>query len=207
MTDRPLIHIVDDEEAIRKSTAFMLSAAGYEVESWASGTDFLAHVGTRRPGVVLLDVRMPDMDGLEVQHALGERRLVLPILVITGHGDVSIAVRAMKAGAIDFIEKPFEKALLLRAIATAIARLDDAATRQADTEIARQRIASLTPREIDVVNGVARGLSNKMIAHDLGISPRTVEIHRANLMSKLAVRSLAEALRIAFAAGIGAKPE
>lgn len=203
MSDKRLIHIVDDEEAIRRSAGFMLKAAGFAVETWPSGVAFLEDVRDAAIGCILLDVRMPGMDGLEVQHALNERGVGMPVIVLTGHGDIAIAVRAMKAGAVDFIEKPFEKAVLLAAIDTAFARLnaaDGKSARKADADIA---VAGLTEREREVLDGLARGLPNKTIAYDLGISPRTVEVHRANLMAKLEVRSLSDALRIAFAAGMG----
>jgi two-component system response regulator FixJ len=138
-----------------------------------------------------------------VQKALAERGVAMPIVIMTGHGDVAIAVQAMKAGAVDFLEKPFEKSALLKAIEDAFARLaaaDTASARAAEADVA---LAALTPRERDVLEGLARGLPNKTIAYDLEISPRTVEVHRANLMSKLGVRSLSDALRIAFAAGLG----
>jgi two-component system response regulator FixJ len=203
MSDKRLIHIIDDEEAIRRSAGFMLKAAGFAVETWPSGVAFLKDVRDAAVGCILLDVRMPEMDGLAVQQALNERGVPMPVIVLTGHGDVAIAVRAMKAGAVDFIEKPFEKAVLLAAIETAFARLGDAeakSTRRADAEVA---IAALTEREREVLDGLARGLPNKTIAYDLGISPRTVEVHRANVMAKLEVRSLSDALRIAFSAGMG----
>jgi two-component system response regulator FixJ len=146
---------------------------------------------------------MPEMDGLEVQQALLTNGITMPVIVLTGHGDISIAVRAMKAGAVDFIEKPFEKAILLEAIEVAFDRLGDREARASRAEDARTAIASLTAREQDVLDGLAQGLPNKTIAYDLGISPRTVEVHRANVMTKLGVRSLSEALRIAFAAGLG----
>lgn len=202
MDDKRLIHIVDDEDAIRRSASFMLKTSGFAVTTWASGVDFLKNIRTLEPGCILLDVRMPEMDGLEVQQALTERGVALPVIVLTGHGDVSIAVRAMKAGAVDFIEKPFEKAVLLEAIEAGFARLRDASARAANATEAEVLIAALTPREQDVLKGLAHGFPNKTIAHDLGISPRTVEVHRANLMTKLKVRSLSEALRIAFAAGL-----
>jgi len=145
---------------------------------------------------------MPDMDGLEVQRAMTDRGIAMPVVVLTGHGDVSIAVQAMKAGAVDFIEKPFEKAVLLTAITSAFERLDDADDRVSRAETAAVAIAALTGREQEVLQGLAQGLPNKSIAFDLGISPRTVEVHRANLMAKLRVKSLSEALRIAFAAGL-----
>jgi two-component system response regulator FixJ len=204
MADRRLIHIVDDEEAIRRSASFMLKTSGFDVETWPSGVAFLKEARQVAHGCVLLDVRMPEMDGLEVQQALLDRGIALPVIVLTGHGDISIAVRAMKAGAVDFLEKPFEKARLLDAIEAAFALLEDEAGRADRAQDAAVVIASLTAREQDVLKGLAKGLPNKTIAYDLGISSRTVEVHRANLMSKLKVRSLSEALRIAFAAGLGA---
>ena len=203
MTERRMIHIVDDEDAIRRSASFMLKTSGFDVQTWASGVAFLKDVRTVQAGCILLDVRMPEMDGLEVQQALTAGGVAMPVIVLTGHGDVSIAVRAMKAGAVDFIEKPFEKATLLGAIEAGFAQLDDKAGRAARAQDAATAIAGLTDRERDVLEGLAQGLPNKTIAYDLGISPRTVEVHRANLMTKLSVRSLSDALRLAFAAGLG----
>jgi Response regulator len=203
MTDRKLIHIVDDEDAIRRSASFMLKTSGYAVETWSSGAAFLKDVRHAEHGCVLLDVRMPEIDGLEVQKILVERGVTMPVIILTGHGDVSIAVRAMKMGAVEFIEKPFEKAVLVGAIEAAFERIaaaDGASARAADAQMI---LGALTPRERDVLEGLAQGLPNKTIAYDLGISPRTVEVHRANLMTKLDVRSLSDALRIAFAAGMG----
>ncbi|KQX23575.1 MULTISPECIES: response regulator transcription factor [unclassified Sphingomonas] len=203
MIDKRLVHIVDDEDAIRRSTGFMLKTSGFAVETWPSGVAFLKEVRHAAEGCVLLDVRMPEMDGLEVQQAMIERGITMPVIILTGHGDVTIAVRAMKAGAVDFLEKPFEKATLLSSIETAFQRIaasDEIAVRASE---ARTLLGVLTPRERDVLEGLAQGLPNKTIAYDLGISPRTVEVHRANLMSKLDVRSLSDALRIAFAAGMG----
>lgn len=203
MADRRLIHIVDDEEAIRRSASFMLKTSGFNVETWASGVAFLKEARHAAPGCVLLDVRMPEMDGLEVQQQLAERGIAMPVVVLTGHGDISIAVRAMKAGAVDFLEKPFEKARLLDAIEAAFERLENRAGRAERAQDAATAIAALTAREREVLEGLAKGLPNKTIAYDLGISSRTVEVHRANVMSKLDVRSLSEALRIAFSAGLG----
>jgi two-component system response regulator FixJ len=203
MADRRQIHIIDDEEAIRRSASFMLKTSGFAVETWDSGVAFLKEVRHAPMGAILLDVRMPEMDGLEVQEALNERGVTMPVIVLTGHGDVSIAVRAMKAGAVDFIEKPFEKAVLLTAIEAAFARIENADEEAARAEKAAVIIQGLTARERDVLEGLAQGLPNKTIAYDLDISPRTVEVHRANLMTKLGVRSLSDALRIAFAAGLG----
>ncbi len=203
MNDSKLVHIVDDEEAIRRSAGFMLKTSGFAVQTWGSGTEFLREVRHLPHGCILLDVRMPDIDGLGVQARLAEQGVTMPVVIMTGHGDISIAVRAMKAGAVDFIEKPFEKATLLAAIGDAFARIaaaGHASVRAADAEVI---LAALTPRERDVLEGLVRGLPNKTIAYDLDISPRTVEVHRANLMTKLGVRSLSDALRIAFAAGLG----
>ena len=203
MADKKLVHIVDDEDAIRRSASFMLKTSGHAVQTWASGTEFLKEVRELEMGCVLLDVRMPGMDGLTVQRTLAQRGIAMPVIILTGHGDIAIAVQAMKAGAVDFIEKPFERERLLAAIEAAYDRIrnaDTSAGRAAEAEIL---IAGLTSREQDVLRGLAEGLPNKTIAYDLGISPRTVEVYRANLMSKLNVRSLSEALRIAFAAGLG----
>jgi len=198
-----IVHLVDDDEAIRRSASFMLRTSGYLVKTYASGVELLALGKEVQPGCILLDVRMPEMDGLEVQRALKERGVLLPVIVMTGHGDVNVAVQAMKAGAVDFIEKPFEKAVLLSAIEEGLARIEQAGRRHARADEAKVRLEALTPREADVLQGLVRGHPNKTIAYDLGISPRTVEIHRANLMTKLGVASLSEALRIAFAAGMG----
>lgn len=198
--DLPLVHLVDDDGAVRRSAGFMLKTSGYQVRSYESGVELLKSAGELSQGCILLDIRMPGMDGLEVQQALKNKGVTLPVIIMTGHGDVTLAVRAMKAGAVDFIEKPFEKATLLGAIEQGVKRLREVeAGRDLATE-ATVRLQALTPREREVIDGLAKGLPNKTIAYDLGISPRTVEIHRANLMTKLGVRSLSEALRIAFAA-------
>jgi len=195
-----LVHLVDDDAAIRRSVGFMLKTSGHRVERYESGADLLKSSASLSEGCILLDIRMPGMDGLEVQQALQDKGIGLPVIIMTGHGDVSLAVKAMKAGAVDFIEKPFEKQALLASLDEGFDRLsrkEATGERQRDAEL---RLQGLTARERDVLDGLAQGLPNKTIGYDLGISPRTVEIHRANLMSKLGVRSLSEALRIAFAA-------
>ncbi len=207
MSDTRNVYVVDDDDAIRRSVSFMLRTSGYSVRVYAAGTAFLREAKTVAPGCVLLDVRMPEMDGLEVQRRLTERGVDLPVVVLTGHGDVAIAVEAMKGGAIDFIEKPFEKAQLIAALDIAFARLSVRDAAHASQEDARVRIAALTPREQDVLRGLVRGHPNKTIGYDLGISPRTVEVHRANLMTKLGVHSLSDALRLAFAAGLSSQPD
>lgn len=206
MSDNKLIHLVDDDEAIRKSASFMLKTSGFQVKTFESGLELLKDASRLEAGCILLDIRMPGMDGLEVQQALREKGVSLPVIIMTGHGDVGLAVQAMKAGAIDFIEKPFEKAVLLAAIDQAFERLRRSETNRDLAENALVRIRSLTARERDVLDGLAKGLPNKTIAYDLKISPRTVEIHRANLMSKLGAKSLSEALRIAFAAEASKDP-
>ena len=201
MTSGRCVYLVDDDDAIRRSASFMLKTSGLTVAAFASGVDFLKAVRGLGPGCVLLDVRMPDIDGLAVQAELKARGIALPVIVMTGHGDVTVAVAAMKAGAVDFLEKPFEKSELLAALDDGFARIDHSGHRAERSALAVIRLEALTPRECDVLHGLVNGLPNKTIGYDLGISPRTVEIHRAHLMTKLEVRSLAEALRIAFAAG------
>lgn len=199
-SEAKLVHVVDDDAAVRRSVAFMLKTSGHQVESYESGVELLKNSGRLEDGCILLDIRMPGMDGLEVQQALQDAGVGLPVIIMTGHGDVGLAVKAMKAGAVDFIEKPFEKAVLLSAIEHGVERLRKSAANLDRADEAAVKLQALTRREREVLDGLAKGLPNKTIAYDLGISPRTVEIHRANVMSKLGVRSLSEALRIAFAA-------
>jgi len=200
MNTSRLIHLVDDDEAIRHSASFMLRHAGFRVKTYTDGVAFLAQVAGAETGCILLDVQMPGMDGLEVQEALNQRGIMMPVIVLTGHGDVAVAVRAMKAGAVDFVEKPYAKQMLVDALTRAFERLE--ARRQGDVlaDEARGRIERLTDRERDVLVGLVAGHTNKIIAETLDISPRTVEIHRANLMEKLEAPSLSTVLRIAFAA-------
>ncbi|WP_030539933.1 response regulator FixJ [Sphingobium sp. DC-2] len=202
MSEAYPIYVVDDDDAIRRSLSFMLRTSGYAVRLFEGGAAFLKEAAGLEPGCVLLDVRMPDIDGLEVHRELRARGIMLPVVIMTGHGHIDMAVAAMKAGASDFIEKPFEKAALLGCIEAArkLLMADRGATARAND--ARARLNILTEREREVLDGLVEGLPNKTIAFDLGISPRTVEIHRANLMQKLEVKSLAEALRIAFHAGL-----
>ena len=201
------VHLVDDDESIRRSVSFMLRTSGYLVKTYASGVEFLADAKSAAAGCILLDVQMPEVNGLEVQMRLREQGILFPVIVMTAHGDVAVSVQAMKAGAVDFIEKPFEKAVLLGAIEDGFSRLEQTGRRHARAEEARVRLDVLTPRERDVMKGLVRGHPNKTIGYDLDISPRTVEIHRANLMTKLGVTSLSDALRIAFAAGLGDEGE
>ena len=198
------IYVVDDDDAIRRSLSFMLKTSGYAVRLFDGGHEFLKEAAALPAGCVLLDVRMPDIDGMAVQSDLRTHGVMLPVVIMTGHGDIDMAVAAMKAGASDFIEKPFEKAALISCIEAAHRQSIAARGASARAQEAQARLNVLTDRERDVLNGLVDGLPNKSIAYDLGISPRTVEIHRANLMQKLEVRSLAEALRNAIHAVEGA---
>jgi len=198
-----MVHIIEDEDSIRRALSFMLKRAGFGVTAWASGKAFLDQLRRVREGCILLDIRMPDMDGLEVQQALKDAGCALPVIILSGHGDISMAVQVMKAGAIDFLEKSFERGALLSAIDLAFGRIEQADQVDAQMADASLKIASLTTREQEILDGLALGLPNKTIAYDLGISARTVEVHRHNLMMKLQVKSFPEALRIAFAAGMG----
>lgn len=203
MSTKRLVHIIDDEEAIRRSVGFMLRTSGFSVETWSGGGPFLKDVRHVEEGCILLDIRMPDMDGLVVQQTLNERGITMPVIIMTGHGDVPVAVGAMKSGAIDFLQKPFEKSVMLSAIEAAFEKIAAADGKTAREAAAHVLLGVLTPREREVLEGLAQGLPNKSIAYDLGISSRTVEVHRANLMAKLDVNNLSDTLRIAFAAGFG----
>jgi two-component system response regulator FixJ len=199
-SEERIVHLVDDDASVRRSVGFMLKTSGHQVQTYESGAELLKSSSQLERGCILLDIRMPGMDGLEVQQALQEKGVGLPVIIMTGHGDVGLAVRAMKAGAVDFIEKPFEKMALLSSLEEGFRRISQREVTGGRKKDAEVKLQALTPRERDVLEGLAHGLPNKTIAFDLGISPRTVEIHRANLMTKLGVRSLSEALRIAFAA-------
>ncbi|HAE94364.1 MULTISPECIES: response regulator transcription factor [Hyphomonas] len=197
------IFLVDDDEAIRHSASFMLRHAGYTVKTFPDGMTFLDAYAPNDSACILLDVRMPGMDGLAVQQALSERGNKMPIIVLTGHGDVSVAVQAMKNGAIEFLEKPYEKKALLEAIENGFNRIADHAAEADQRSEAVAKLTRLTGRESEVLDCLVDGMTNKAIAETLSISPRTVEIHRANLMEKLEADSLSAALRIAFTADRG----
>lgn len=206
MTETARIFIVDDDEAIRDSLQLLLQSAGFaHTVSYASAREFLDNAAPRQGDCLLLDVRMPDMDGLELQEELNRRDMRLPVIVMTGHGDVPIAVRAMKAGASDFIEKPFSDELLLDCVHRAREIAAEATRESEEVGETNRRLATLTPREREVLDGMIAGRPNTVIAHDLGISPRTVEIHRARVMGKMQAQSLSALVRMAVAAGIEAK--
>jgi two-component system response regulator FixJ len=200
MADRHVVFVVDDDEAVRDSLKILLSAAGYLAELHASARGFLERNGDASKGCLLADIRMPDMDGLELQEELLRRKTGLPVIIMTGHGDVPLAVRAMKAGAVDFLEKPFNRAQLLASIEKALQRSDTAIVSSAEAETARKRIVELTARERDVFDLLVAGHQSKGIASKLSISPRTVQVHRGRVMHKLNVQSLQDLVRLAMAA-------
>lgn len=191
-----VVHIVDDEETVRTSLAFLLDTAGFAVRTHASAQAFLDLASGIRNGCLVTDLRMPEIDGVELLRRLNESGSMLPAIVVTGHGDVQMAVEAMKNGAMDFIEKPFNDQTIIDSIRRAV----DRAASQVDAELAqariRERLSSLSDRERQVLRGVVEGQANKTIAFDLGISPRTVEVYRAGLMSKMQAKSLAELVRM-----------
>jgi two-component system response regulator FixJ len=198
----PCIYIVDDDEAVRDSLAVLLDAKGYTVRTFPEAAAFLDTAASLRPGCVIADVRMPGMDGLELQQQLIERALRFPLIVITGHGDVPLAVRAMKAGAVDFIQKPFASEVILASIAAASARIAEKTEPSQFAVTAAAKVSLLTPREREVLQGLVDGLPNRSVAYDPAISPRTVEIHRARIMEKMGARSFSELVRISLAAGV-----
>jgi len=196
-----IVHVIDDDDAVRASLAFLLKSAGHSSRTYESAVAFLRSLDTAEPGCIVTDIRMPEMSGLDLVQRLKERGAPHPVIVITGHGDVPLAVEAMKAGVVDFLEKPFEDEALLGAIGAALK--SDVAAAHALEERRRfeTMLETLSPREKDVLEGVLAGKQNKVIAHDLGISPRTVEVYRAHVMTKTSARSLSELVRMALLAG------
>jgi two-component system response regulator FixJ len=201
MVDEPTVHIVDDDEAVRDSLAFLLSTEGLEVRTYESALQLLDGARALAPGCIVTDVRMPGMSGLDLVRRLKELSIAIPIVVMTGHGDVPLAVEAMKAGVTDFIEKPFDDDAMICAVRAAL----EAATQakgeaDASTVAIRRRLEALSVREREVLDGLVEGKPNKVIAYELGISPRTVEVYRANVMTKLEAGSLSEVVRMALLA-------
>jgi two-component system, LuxR family, response regulator FixJ len=198
------IFIVDDDADVRDSLRALLESAGFDVEDFDSAMGFLAAISPGRGACLVADIRMPDMDGLALQEELVRRQANLPVIIVTGHGDVPLAVRAMKAGAIDFIEKPYDDELLLSSVRRASELVLSQRAQSSTAKEAETRVASLTSREREVLEHLVAGQPNKVIAHELGISPRTVEIHRAHLMEKMQARSLSDLVRLALTAGVQA---
>jgi two-component system response regulator FixJ len=201
MAASQVVHVIDDDADVRQSLAFLLSTAGLAVRVHESAVAFLEVVADVQGGCVVTDIRMPQIDGLELQRRLRARGSSLPVIVMTGHGDVSLAVEAMKAGAVDFIEKPFDDDVLLAAIRTALSRHAEDSEREARKAMIQDRLKALSEREREVLEGLVAGKANKVIAHDLGISPRTVEVYRANVMTKMQADSLSELVRMALVEG------
>ncbi len=199
MTVKRIVHVVDDDAAVRRALVRLLRSEGLEVVAYQTGQAVLNAAPSLSSGCILLDLQMPGMDGLELLARLGELGIELPVIVVTGHGDVPTAVRAMKAGAVDFIEKPIDETQLFAAIDAALSE-KKFAVRDRAVAGATERMARLSPRERQVLEGIAVGRPSKLIAYDLGISVRTVEVHRAHMLDRLGVRNMAEAIRIAVMA-------
>lgn len=201
MPVNPTVHIVDDDEAVRQSLAFMLGSAGFPIRLYESAHLFLEAVDPAQCGCLITDVRMPDMTGIELLGRIKDKMPCLPAIVITGHGDVPLAVEAMKAGAVDFIEKPFDEEVLLKAVQAALERATGEGSDQMQEVLSR--LATLSERERQVLEGLVAGQANKVIAAAYGISPRTVEVYRANVMTKMQANSLPDLVRMALLAHIG----
>jgi FixJ family two-component response regulator len=197
----PTVFVVDDDEGVRSALALLLKSMGQPAATYASAADFLADYDAERPGCALLDVRMPGMSGLELQDELNRRGVVLPVIFITGHGDVPMAVEAMQRGAFDFLQKPFGDDDLAERIRRALARDRELRAAIGEKSQIRARLARLTPRERQVLELVATGKPNKVMAAELGVSQRTVEIHRAHVMKKMGASSLAQLVRMRLVAG------
>lgn len=198
MTPDGVVHLIDDDAPVRQALAFMLTSAGFAVRAYPSASAFLDALERLQPGCIVTDVRMPGISGLELQRQLQARDIRLPVIIMTGHGDIALAVEAMKAGAVDFIEKPFTDEVMIAAIRIAFDRQAQASKRQQEMAPIGPRLRTLSKREAEILEGLVKGLPNKTIAYDLNISARTVEVHRANIMTKMQAGSLAELVRMVF---------
>jgi len=201
-SDGPIVHVIDDDEAARDSLAFLLGTAKISVHTYESAVAFLKVAADVRSGCIITDVRMPELNGIDLLRRLKELKISVPVIVVTGHGDVALAVEAMKVGAADFLEKPFDDDAMLAAVRSALDRQQSQGKREAERADIEGRLAALSSRERDVLGGLVSGLANKQIAFNLGISPRTVEIYRANLMTKMQASSLSDLVRMALIAKI-----
>jgi FixJ family two-component response regulator len=199
VTPESTVYVVDDDPAVRDGLKALLTVSGYRIEAFDSAESFLAAADRGAVGCAILDIRMPGMNGLELQRELKRRGIALPVIIITGHGDVPLAVAALKAGAVDFLEKPFDSDALLASIAEALRRNAAARVSTFDRDTVAARVAQLTPREREVMDLVVAGHPNKVVADRLGIAVRTVEIHRARVMEKTEARNLSELIRMAIA--------
>lgn len=198
MPDNQTVYLIDDDEDVRRSVSFLLSTAGFAVRVYESALTFLEKLEGLPQGCIVSDVRMPGMDGVELLRNLKGRGVTMPMIIMTGHGDVALAVSAMKAGAVDFIEKPFGDEVLISSVRTGLARLSTNSQSEAEIMQIRARAGDLSTRERQVLDGLLRGLPNKTIAYDLSLSPRTVEVHRAAVMAKMGAKSLSELVRMAM---------
>ena len=202
MQPTSLVHVIDDDDAVRQSLAFVLQTARMAVRTYESANAFMSALPGIEPGCIVTDVRMPGMSGIDLLHRLNELKIGMPVIVITGHGDIQLAVEAMKVGAADFIEKPFDDEVLLAAIRSALGQWQKGVQKEAEHAQLTARLAALSNREREVLEGLVAGKPNKVIAFDLGISPRTVEIYRANVMTKMEAASLSDLVRMALIAGM-----
>ena len=196
------VHVIDDDEAVRESLSFLLRTARIEVRTYPSAVAFLDALPETKSNCIITDVRMPGLSGIDLLRRLKELKVAIPVIVITGHGDVPLAVEAMKFGAADFLEKPFDDEVMLASVRSALMRQEGETKRQAERAAIENKLAALSNRERDVLDGLVAGRANKQIAFDLGISPRTVEVYRANLMTKMQASSLSELVRMAIVAEI-----
>lgn len=197
-----IVYVIDDDDAVRHSLEFLLKTAGIEVRGFESAKTFLEMLPRIKTGCIITDVRMPEITGIDLLRRVKESGLDIPVIVITGHGEISLAVEAMKIGAVDFLEKPFDDDLLLASVRSALNKEANTAKHRAEVADLHDKLAALSNRERQVLEGLVVGKANKVIAFDLGISPRTVEIYRANLMTKMAANSLSDLVRMAMTAGI-----
>ncbi len=202
MQPEQTVYVIDDDEAVRQSLEFLLKTAGITVLGFESAKVFLEQLPHIKSGCIITDVRMPEISGIDVLRRVRDTSAHIPVIVITGHGDVSLAVEAMKVGAVDFLEKPFDDEMLLSSVRSALRKGVDTARHKAEVSDIADRLAALSQRERQVLEGLVAGKANKAIAFDLGISPRTVEIYRANVMTKMSANSLSDLVRMAITAGI-----
>lgn len=200
MSDNQTVYLIDDDEDVRRAVSFLLSTAGFAVRVYESGNKFLEKIEGLPQGCIVSDVRMPGMDGVELLRRLKERGSTSPVIIMTGHGDVALAVSAMKAGAVDFLEKPFGDDVLISAVDAALGQLRSGDQSASEIAQIQDRAGSLSGRERQVLDGLLKGHPNKTIAYDLSLSPRTVEVHRAAVMAKMGAKSLSELVRMAMLA-------
>jgi two-component system, LuxR family, response regulator FixJ len=202
MQPEPLVYVIDDDDAVRQSLEFLLKTAKVKVQGFDSAKAFLEILPQVKSGCVITDIRMPEITGIDLLRRVKELDLDIPVIVITGHGDIALAVEAMKIGAVDFLEKPFDDEMILSSVRAALNKDADSVRQKAERTQINDKLAALSNREHQVLEGLVAGKPNKIIAYDLGISPRTVEIYRANLMTKMGANSLSDLVRMAMTAGI-----